>query len=106
MQLGKLALLGNGCFWLTLVFQYWKPARNLQQDLLNTVVIIGLLGIVFNLAFIGSLILKKSISNEPVSNTSRVKEKVKHNQNSRLLFTSFNLFSFAVQLIFLYSKFL
>jgi len=96
MQLKKLAVLGNVCFWLTLLFQYGKWARNIQQDLLNTIVMLGLLAVIINLVWIVIFFTVKTNA------TSVVAEKEK----AKLLFTWFNLLSFASQLVFLFFKFL
>jgi hypothetical protein len=103
MQLKKLAVLGNVCFWLTLVFQYGKWARNIQQDLLNTIVMLGLLAIVLNLGWIASLFVKK---NGAAANSVEKNSVRKINQAALPLFTWFNILSFASQLIFLFFKFL
>ena len=99
MQLKKLAVLGNVCFWLTLVFQYGKWARNIQQDFLNTIVMIGLLAVVINLVWI---ILFVGGKTRPFKKD----EPERSNQFVYPLFTWFNLLSFASQLIFILFKFL
>lgn len=52
MQLKKLAVLCNACFWLTLFFQFWKNARNLPPWVLGTIIIIGLLSVLVNIAWL------------------------------------------------------
>ncbi len=107
MQLKKLAVLSNSCFWLTLLFEVWKPARNLQQDLLNTIVMLGLIAIVINLVWVISLFIKKTTTAmQAGSNPGMNKIEKNSNQTAGLLFRWFNLISFAAQLIFLYFKFL
>src|SRR5690349_19639339 len=102
MQLKKLAVLGNACFWLMLVFQFGKWARNIQPDLLNTIVMIGLLAIVINLIWILLFVGGKA-------SRARILEKdepQKNIQYGNVLFSAFNILSFASQLIFIFFKFL
>ncbi|CAN5632966.1 hypothetical protein BH10BAC3_BH10BAC3_12590 [soil metagenome] len=109
MQLKKLSVLCNGCFWLTLLFEVWKPARNLQQDLLNTIVMLGLIAIAINLVWVISLFVKKTKKTPGMQAGSipgMKKIETNSNQTAGLLFRWFNLISFAAQLIFLYFKFL
>jgi heme/copper-type cytochrome/quinol oxidase subunit 2 len=108
MQLKKVAVLGNVCFWLTLLFQIWKPARELQQDLLNTLVMLGWLAVLFNVSWIFTYFVKErkvQIKPAPTQSNDHPKQ-ISINQIAELLFTCFNLLSFAVQLIFVFTKFL
>ena len=102
MQLKKLAVLGNVCFWLTLVFQYGKWARTIQQDFLNTIVMIGLLAVLINLTWTIFFIANKTGGRGALKKD----EPKKNNQTVNVLFTWFNLLSFASQLIFILFKFL
>ena len=109
MRLRKLAVLCNGCFWLTLLFQLGLPARNLQQDLLNTIVMLGLIAVLVNLVWIvktAILKLKPARTVEPAETPVNSNIEKRNNQTSILLFNWFSLLSFAAQLIFLYFKFL
>ena len=102
-QLRKLTVLGNVCFWLMLVFQYSKWARNIQQDLLNTIVMLGLLAVIINLVWL-AILLSNSIKGSPA--TIGKNKGTKNNQTAVQLFTWFNILSFVSQLIFLFLKFL
>ena len=109
MQLNKLAVLCNSCFWLTLLFEVWKPARNLQQDLLGTIVMLGLISIAINLVWLIGLLIRKTktiTGAQADSNPGIKKIQMNNNQTSTLLLRWFNLISFVAQLIFLYFKFL
>ena len=48
-QLAKISVLCNICFWLSMLFRYWKNARNIAPDLLNTIVILGVVATLVNI---------------------------------------------------------
>lgn len=100
MQLKKLAVICNVCFWLTLFFQVWRDARNIHQHVLNTIVVLGMFAVVVNIAWIIS-ILKKDKGRMKTGEPG-----VKPNIKAGLLFNSFNLLSFAAQLILLFTRYL
>jgi hypothetical protein len=106
MQFRKLAVICNACFWLTVIFQYWALARAIYTDVLNTIVILGVLSLIINLVWLLALLKgttgngeNKTGSDTPNSKTGNI------NSISMQLFKWFNLISFAAQLIFLYSKY-
>ena len=102
MQLKKLAVISNVCFWLTLLFQVWREARFLNQQLLNTIVIIGIFALLVNVIWLTTFIQtqRKNQSLPGKNSDIRVNKKVD------LLFFSFNILSFAAQTILLSIKYL
>lgn len=95
MQLRKLAVICNICFWLTLFFQYWPLARKIHAEILGTIVILGLFSVLINLVWLLKL-------------ASHAKQKLAGNEKTPAwqLIKWFNILSFAAQLIFLYLKYL
>ena len=53
-QLQKLAILCNICFWSTVIFQITEKARNIPEPILNTIVILGISGLMVNIITIAT----------------------------------------------------
>lgn len=51
-QFKKLALICNTCFWLTIIFKYWEGARSLHADILGTIIVLGVVAVFANLAWL------------------------------------------------------
>jgi hypothetical protein len=104
MQLKKLAVICNACFWLTLIFQVWEHARDIHQLILNSVVVLGILAVLINTCWViidlyaGS---KRSIGQKKVI-VEETTETI--NSRSKRWFNFFNLFSFTSQLVLLAIK--
>ena len=108
MQLKKLAVICNGCFWLTLIFQYWKAARGINPDLLNTIVILGIFAIIINLTWLLFSLVKKTKPKTVINHAGQpitAEMETKNTNVAMLLFKWFNILSFAAQLVFLYFKY-
>jgi hypothetical protein len=101
MQLKKLAVICNACFWLTLIFQVWEHARDIHQLILNSVVILGILAVIINLCWITIELFgisQRNSSQKIIIAGGTTGADIK---GSRWLFNSFNLLSFISQLILL-----
>jgi hypothetical protein len=94
-QVKKLAVICNVCFWLTIVFKYWKNARNIQPDVLNTILILGMAAIVANGVWLFLFLFNKK-------KTALVNE---HPVFINLLLI-FNILSLVLQIIYLFPTFL
>jgi len=106
MQLKKLAFICNTCFWLTLIFQFWKNAREIQPHILGTIITLGILAVILNVCWIVLYLVagktrKKAFDREEISAKTN-----SNNATSPLWFNGFNLLSFIAQLILLSIKFL
>lgn len=107
MQLTKLAVICNGCFWLTIIFQVWTKARYIHKELLNTIVILGLISVVVNLVWL-VVYFFAARGKQTAGNLGKREEPgitPKKVNSGEQLSKWFNLLSFFSQLIFLVSKF-
>jgi hypothetical protein len=100
MQLKKLAVICNACFWLTLIFQVWKHARDIHQSILNTVVVLGILAVVINLCWITMDVIRVGKS----SSQKNIKAGETTISRNERVFKFFNLISFTSQIILLVIK--
>ena len=106
MQLKKLAVISNACFWLTLLFQFWENAREIYPHILGTIVTLGILAVILNVCWITIGLLPKKAKNG-TGKDSRMPIKNPSDKTGALwLFNWFNLLSFIAQLILLGIKFL
>lgn len=105
MQLRKLAVICNVCFWLTIIFQYWASAREIHEDVLNTIIILGLLSVLVNMAWVLKLVMNNPLNQKmPQAETDNKTKATNH--ISMQFFKWFNILSFVAQLVFLYLKYL
>jgi hypothetical protein len=104
MQLKKLAVICNACFWLTLIFQVWEHARDIHQLILNSVVVLGILAVLINTCWV--IIDLYAGSKKNTGQKKGIVEDTTATINSRnkRWFNFFNLISFTSQLILLAIK--
>jgi hypothetical protein len=89
MQVRKLAVICNICFWLTLLFQFWKNARALNIQLLNTIVILGVVAVLLNIVWLAGL----------------KKNRIAFRFIGAAVLNGFNLLSFGCQLVFIWMRY-
>jgi flagellar biosynthesis protein FlhB len=92
-QVMKLAAICNVCFWLTIIFKYWKNARYIQQDVLNTILILGMVALFVNMVWFFLLLRKKSTRFSKQSNP------VNESKNRFSALGIFNIISSVAELI-------
>lgn len=88
----KLAVIGNICFWITMLVRYWQHAAMLGGEVLNTIVVLGLAAIAANILW---LLL-------PKPQWDRLKADYHHSP----VLCSFNLLTFIAQLLYFYFLFI
>jgi hypothetical protein len=95
-QVKKLAVICNVCFWLTIIFKYWKNARNIQTDVLNTILILGALAALANLAWLILSFAKRK------NNLARREKMTVALSKFEVMVSIFNVGSLVAQLVYMY----
>ena len=106
MQLKKLAVISNACFWLTLLFQFWENAREIYPHILGTIVTLGILAVILNVCWIAVALIPIKTKNRIGQDTGEPIKNPSGKPAAFWLFNWFNLLSFIAQLILLGIKFL
>ncbi len=87
MRLQKLAVICNVCFWLTVAFRFWRYAVSVPKEILNTIVMLGIMAVLTNIVWL-------------VSDLFRVKRNIK-NKTADMMFRWFNILSLGTQIFYL-----
>ena len=89
-QFKKLAVICNTCFWLTIIFKYWEAARSLHKDILGTIIVLGVVAVFANLAWLLMVFfMRKPATGKTVDKRNIWKQ----------IFSGYNLISVVCQLV-------
>ena len=92
----KIAVICNGCFWVTIGLKYWKYTQQMPVDFLNTIIILGTVALFANLIWLAFVFFQKR-------NTPEKEEQFpQKNVFSEKLLVGFNLVSLLGQFIYIF----